>query len=344
MIGFRVDANEQIATGHLMRCIAIAEECIRQGEECLFLLAQEKETERLTEHGILYRVLHTQWDDMESELPVLSRILAEEKFHWLVVDSYQVTTDYLAYLNQRVPVCYIDDRDEVCYPVSALLRYAQWPDSHRCEERYQGTKTFVMAGMQYVPLRQEFQPENNRWDREKSILITTGGTDPYHITENLLLLCLEEEKLKEYQFQVIIGSMNENGQALQELADCFPRISLHRNVRNMSEYMRRCELAVSAGGTTLFELCACRIPTVCFSFADNQIEGTVEMGNRNVMPYAGDARACDMEQSIVELLLQLAEDETLRQGYAARMGQLIDGKGAARIGAVLCGEAGQKKN
>ena len=47
MIGFRVDANEQIATGHLMRCMAIAKGFQRRGEDVVFFLAEEKETERL---------------------------------------------------------------------------------------------------------------------------------------------------------------------------------------------------------------------------------------------------------------------------------------------------------
>ena len=47
MIGFRVDANEVIATGHLMRCISIALECKKRGQQCIFFMAEDKETEQL---------------------------------------------------------------------------------------------------------------------------------------------------------------------------------------------------------------------------------------------------------------------------------------------------------
>ena len=57
MIIFRVDANETIATGHLVRCISIAVELIKRGEPCLFLLAEEKETARLEEKHIPYHIL-----------------------------------------------------------------------------------------------------------------------------------------------------------------------------------------------------------------------------------------------------------------------------------------------
>ena len=77
MIGFRVDANEQIATGHLVRCISIATELIKRGIKCIFFLAEEKETARLKAANIPYVILHTDWRYMESEydifLPLLSR-------------------------------------------------------------------------------------------------------------------------------------------------------------------------------------------------------------------------------------------------------------------------------
>ena len=72
MIGFRVDANEHIATGHLMRCMAIAMQCIKLGEKCIFLLAEDKETERLKEKNIPYRVLDTKWNDMDTEKELMN--------------------------------------------------------------------------------------------------------------------------------------------------------------------------------------------------------------------------------------------------------------------------------
>ena len=85
MIGFRVDANEKIATGHLMRCIAIAAACQKKGKQCLFLLAEGKETQRLADRGLPYRVMGTEWNDMESEKEQLAQILDEQRFEYMVV-------------------------------------------------------------------------------------------------------------------------------------------------------------------------------------------------------------------------------------------------------------------
>ena len=73
MIIFRADANETVATGHLMRCMTIADACREKGMECEFWLAEDKETERLRQAGFSYRILGSQWDDLEKELPFLER-------------------------------------------------------------------------------------------------------------------------------------------------------------------------------------------------------------------------------------------------------------------------------
>lgn len=104
MIVFRVDANEQVATGHLMRTLSIASACRKRGLTCEFWLAEEKETERIAKAGFPYRILETRWDALEDELPVMKQRLQAQPVDWLVVDSYCATVRYLAELNRMVPV------------------------------------------------------------------------------------------------------------------------------------------------------------------------------------------------------------------------------------------------
>ncbi len=334
MIGFRVDANEIIASGHMMRCIAIAMQCMKLGQECLFILAEEKETQRLKEKKIPYVVLNSQWNDLEKELDVLLELVQKKSLDWLVVDSYQVTVSYLARLNQEVPVLYMDDMGTEKYPVSALLHYGLHSEPLRFMNEYEREGIKVLDGVSYIPLREEFLLEESDNCRENSILITTGGTDPYNITGKVISLCLTQRVFDEYEFHVIVGSMNQYEEELQKLALQNQRIHLHKNVKNMSDYMRKCQMAVSAGGTTLFELCACGIPAVCFSFADNQEPGTKEMDRRKVMPYAGDARRDAVDYTIVSYLKDFLQND-LRKEYSEGMVRLVDGKGALRIAKAL---------
>lgn len=346
MIGFRVDANEKIASGHLMRCMAVAIECIRRGEKCIFFLAEEKGTERLKENHIPYRILNTKWNDLQAETEIMRQVIEKEKLNWLVVDSYQATASYLAYLEKFVPVLYFDDIGEEMYPVSAVLHYGQWGDEKDYQKRYDGTGTKVLGGMQYIPLRDEFSALQRldseggsrvEWQRERSILITTGATDPYNVTGKLLEACSLRREFRFYDFEVIVGGMNQYENDLMRISEKNPHILLHKNIRNMSEYMKKCELAVSAGGTTLFELCACQIPTVCFSFADNQRAFVREMGKRKIMCLAGDAREeAAIGEKICEQLIYLQENEKVRREYVFNMSKLVDGRGVIRIADFLC--------
>lgn len=69
MLYIRTDMNNMIATGHVMRCLAIAEAAKEQGEQVTFLLSDEQAVELIEQRGYQTIVLHTSWYDMESELP-----------------------------------------------------------------------------------------------------------------------------------------------------------------------------------------------------------------------------------------------------------------------------------
>lgn len=335
MIGFRVDANETVATGHLMRCIAMAEACRKRGVRCMFYMAEEKEAERLRQRGFPYRVLGTAWNRMEEELPMLRRLLEEERPDWLVVDSYQATGTYLAGLRELVPVLYVDDMREQVYPVAAVLWYIPCENGGCIRQQYDRENTVCLEGFSYVPLREEFQ-RYHEIKREMSILITTGGTDTYNVAGKVLQYCCGRKEFAPYGFHVIVGSMNRNENKLMELAQTYTTIHLHKNISNIGEYMQKCEIAVSAGGTTLLELCACRTPAVCFTFADNQRGFAHAMERSGLLRYAGDARDDDaIAEQICKHLLFFIEDAEQKATYAARMGRLVDGKGAERIADFL---------
>lgn len=364
MIGFRVDANEVIATGHLMRCIAIARQCVKKGCSVLFLLAEDKETEKLREAGFSYQILQTDWQNMDEEREILPEIIMKKDIEWLVVDSYQASKDYLAYMENFTRVMYVDDYGMEKYSVSAVLYYGVCVQEKHCRENYEHSATELLCGMKYIPLREEFSKEDKREDdrcfqgkrgtgfdrigdclsgfhgRESSVLITTGGTDPYNITGKFLRECRKFPAFDSVTFHVVVGSMNVWEQELEEMARKDTRIQLHKNVKKMSEYMKKCRVAVSAGGTTLYELCACGTPTVCISFADNQIQGAQALGEKGMVLYAGDVRhKSNMEEVLGQEVSLLLHNQKRWRQYSEKMMEAVDGMGAGRIAGILCGGA-----
>ena len=230
----------------------------------------------------------------------------------------------------------MDDTAEETYQIAGVIHYSNWPWNRTYKQRYEGLDTVCMAGMEYTPLREEFYPAGAD-NRKQNILLTTGGTDPYDVAGRLLEYVKGEREErgqlpKGVRFSVISGSMNQNKPHLEQLARENSWITLWENVNNMGELMRNSCLAVSAGGTTLYELCACKVPTISFSFADNQEGFTEEMGQQGILFYAGDARKEEhLIERIYNKLADLWNDEKMCGAFREKMGRLVDGKGVDRI-------------
>ena len=102
----------------------------------------------------------------------------------------------------------------------------------------------------------------------------------------------------------------------------------------MQGLMSRCDVALSAAGATLYELCAAQTPAVTYILADNQTPGAEGFEEYRVLPCAGDVRHMGERETAERLMgavVKLAKDHGRREKMAARQRMLVDGKGAGRI-------------
>ena len=155
VIGIRVDVNETVATGHIMRCITIAEQIKKLGGQVLFITADGQAEELLARAGMEHVCLQSRWDHMEEELPVLREVLKLAGIKTLLVDSYQATPAYFEELCPLVKLVCIDDCFEHIFPVDVLINYNAYHIRFPYRETY-GGKTRLLLGTDYVPLREEF--------------------------------------------------------------------------------------------------------------------------------------------------------------------------------------------
>lgn len=335
MIYFRVDGNEKIATGHVMRCLSIAEALRELGEESTFILADQRPRDLIEEKGFAVHILDTLWDDMDGECETLAAYIQEQGVQKLVIDSYSVTRHYLSEIRKYTGLIYMDDMNAFAYPVDMLINYGFLSS----REAYAGNYKTVdsaprfLIGCDYIPLRKEFQNVEFSLKKEvQDILITTGGADLYNIAGNVLALALQDKTLAGLGFHVIAGRFNCNKEELREIADRYENVTLYENVSNMSQCMKSCDIAVTAGGSTTYELCAVGIPSVCLSMAANQ-RGIESWEKEGIMLYAGDmetdAKACI--QGVIRHLKTYMASYFLRQEKSNAMRKLVDGKGAWRL-------------
>ena len=331
MILIRADGGREIGSGHIMRCLSVAGALQEQGKEVLFVLADDAAAELLTAMGQQFRILHTDYHRMEEELPVLIPILETYRPELFLADSYFVTAEYL---ERHTKTAYIDDICAFPCPVDILINYNIYGELLPYKERALPRNRAFLLGCAYAPLRAEFRNlDYSVKDNAAHVLITTGGGDKYNLAGQILQLALSDTDCRKLCYHVISGSFNSNLSKLLAVSEVHSNVQIHQNVRNMAELMQQCDIAVTAGGSTMYELCAVGAPIVCFSFADNQERLVETFLEKRLACYGGNylKEKEELPKRVVEHIRLLAESKTLREEYSHREKKLVDGKGAERL-------------
>lgn len=348
MIFIRADANLHIGSGHLMRCLTIAEELKSLGEEVTFLLSDEASAKQMEQKGFSYLVLHTQWDMLDNEITLMKEYIKQYRIEKLLVDSYYISKEALSELSRHTKVMYFDDLSKEIIDVQGIIHYG-FVYNNEFYRRYgelKGKKllfndTLLLLGSKYIPLRKEFSNVISDDEiRENNILITTGGCDTYNVTGKLMEMIASDRQYDRYHYHIIVGLYNENKDKLIEMASGISNITIYHNISNVAQIMMKCRVAISAGGSSLYELCAMGTPTVCFSFADNQELGVQTLEALKLVRYAGDVRY-DMESCVTKLMKNVGiinNNIEIRNEMTEKIQCMIDGKGAYRIAQALISE------
>lgn len=351
MIYIRTDANETIATGHVMRCMTIASKLLELGEEVIFVVSDEGSATLIKDRGYKYIVLNSDWSNPmnKDELDKMETILCEygrqkgEKPK-LLIDSYMINGEYTKKMKEYAVVIVIDDLFEEVFEADAIINYTLYHTRFDYAGRY-GTSSKLLLGGQYVPLREQFSSfSDSGYARDVTdkqlykVLMICGGGDKYNALGSILAKAVSDG-IEKCELHVVVGAYNPNAKLLEDLAKRCHKIKLYNNVSDMAKLMSECDIAVSAASTVLYECCAMKLPTVFFCVADNQQYDRECFTKNDVMIYAGDIRT-EKEQciaSILQAVEKLVGDMELRKHMISEMSTLIDGHGAMRIAEHIAG-------
>lgn len=340
MIYIRTDANSEIASGHLMRCLTIAREVRRLGGEVCFLLSDKK-----SEHELLIRLKEEEnWDikilmsdyrNPEAELEKLFKLISPTPKDCILVDSYFVTTHYLEHLNEQIRVIYLDDLQKFDYSVDTIINY-----DLVVEHDFYRNALKVYAGGKYAPLRSMFEDVDYEVKEQlKNVLLATGGTDPVGFAPSFVEYFYSREELRTVTLHVLVGSMSQHKEALYRLAEHNTRVCLHENISEVSTLMKECDAAVCAGGNTLYELCAVGVPTIGFALSKSQIPCLSIFEQMEVIPYLGEADKKGIFEEIYAKLMEFSGSVSVREKASKKEKATVDGKGATRIAQILLTQA-----
>jgi UDP-2,4-diacetamido-2,4,6-trideoxy-beta-L-altropyranose hydrolase len=335
----RADASTYSGVGHVMRCLAMAQAWQDAGGAAHFAAVELPDglAERLGAEGMVLHRLDVVPGSLEDAAQVAA--LAQELgARWVVIDGYHFGTDFQSTIKDAsLPLLTIDDYGHAGHYFADLVLN----QNIQAEVSFYPSReptTRLLLGTQYVLLRREFR----RWcgwrctirPVASRVLVTLGGSDPDNVTLKVIE-ALEQVRVSGLEVLVVAGAGNPHLEVLQtKIRRSRHHVELVWNVSDMPKLMVWAELAVSASGSTCWELAFMGVPTVSLSLAENQMAVAAGLENAGAVVNLGwhaSLKASDIARSIADLLLSPDKRHWMSQHGQEQ----VDGNGAARVTRLL---------
>ncbi|NYT10684.1 MAG: UDP-2,4-diacetamido-2,4,6-trideoxy-beta-L-altropyranose hydrolase, partial [Methanosarcinales archaeon] len=231
----RADASTRIGTGHVMRCLALAQAWQDSGRRAVFAMGMGSPVlvDRLTFEGM--EVFHLSAEPGSTEDAEQTADLAQSMgSDWVVVDGYHFGSDYQRIIKESgLRLLFIDDNGHVCHYYADIVLNQ---NLHANEDLYRNREPYtkLLLGTQYVLLRREFWPWRS-WKRDipevaRKLLVTLGGSDPDNVTLKVIQVLQQIEQLETV---VVIGGSNLHYEELSSALESNGSTDLKKDVKNM---------------------------------------------------------------------------------------------------------------
>ncbi len=330
----RADASAEIGTGHLMRCLALAQGWQANGGQVIFITACESASllQRLSDEGFQIVTLERAYPD-PADWEATSQVLAAHPNAWVVLDGYHFDEAY----QQRVKeaghrLLVIDDMAHLeHYYADIVVNQNLHADqlNYSCE-----SYTRLLLGTRYVLLRREFLKWRG-WDQEvpdiaRKMLVTLGGADPDNVTLKVIQ-ALQLVNIEGLEAVVVVGGSNPHYEDLRSaIRQSIVSIRLECNVADMPALMAWADLAVSGAGTSIWETAYMRLPVLAITMAENQSLIANSLGEHNIAQGLGWHSQISTG-NIARAVAVLSKDYGQRCSMSEKAQALVDGEGMARV-------------
>lgn len=330
----RTNASPWIGTGHLMRCLALAQGWKARGGPVTFITECESDSLRqhLSDEGFQVIALERSYPD-PADWAMTSQTLAVNSDTWVVLDGYQFDPTYQCQIRDaghRLLV--IDDMAHLNhYYADIVLNQNLHAEQlhYSCEPC-----TRLLLGTRYVLLRREFL-EWRKWKRTipevaRKVLVTLGGAD----TDNVALKvinALKKVDISELNIKIVVGPSNPHIETLQKaLSSSLCSMCVVQAVENMPALMAWADLAIAGGGATSWELAFMGSPNIIIVLAENQTtlaDKLEELGAAINLGWHHELSTSSITETVSQALLA----EETRAKMSRRGQKLVDGYGITRV-------------
>lgn len=293
---FRVDASFSIGTGHVMRCLTLAEALREKGANCMFICRDHPKHiySQIQEQSFSLHLLPsnsnlpsdnwlgaTQTEDAQETIAIIQQLGIVPD--WLIVDHYRIDITWENLLRKYVKkIMVIDDLADRPHDCDVLLDQNYSHDWQRYQHLVP-QNCDLLLGPEYAILRPQFRQARQQIDKEgrppfdpRKVFIFFGGVDPDNYTGQALEILA---KLGNFAPEVVIGSQNPHRKTLQQQMQKFPEGHLHIQISNMAEVMMRCSWYLGSGGSITWERMCLGLTGIVIPIAENQLESAMALGD-----------------------------------------------------------------
>ena len=348
-IAFRVDASLQIGTGHVMRCLTLADALKQPGVLIRFISRSLPDYMKgmLKQHGYELSMLkaasmesidddlpHSDWlgSNQKSDAKATAHVLSDRTWDWLVVDHYALDLRWESKLRKTVQrILVIDDIADRLHDCDILLDQNYYADK---ETRYTGkvpASCKLLLGPNYALLRDEFRQWHQkimlRTGPVKRILVFFGGIDLDNYT-GLTIEALAGLGLSGLHIDVVIGAEHPYREQIESACSEY-FFSCYVQTDRMAELMAVADLAIGAGGSAIWERCCLGLPAFAISTASNQSKQVADAASCGLL-YAPEING-DLKTFINRHLPALIDNSNLIKFISNNDLQAVDGKGVSRV-------------
>jgi UDP-2,4-diacetamido-2,4,6-trideoxy-beta-L-altropyranose hydrolase/UDP-4-amino-4,6-dideoxy-N-acetyl-beta-L-altrosamine N-acetyltransferase len=304
---FRVDASLKMGTGHVMRCLTLAQVLKENSVNVEFICRQHEgslnnkissigfnvyELELLEKSEVDNKLLHSHWLGVTQQQDANDciNILKSEKTDWLIVDHYALDEDWQCKLKpfyEKIMV--IDDLADRKHQCDILLDQT----FGRQQKDYLALvpkDCAILLGSQYALLRPEFAKwraysiERRSKLEFRRLLINMGGVDVDNVTGKVLQELSTCHLPNDINITIIMGKSAPHLEDVRAIARILPcKAEVKIDVDNMAEIMANTDMAIGAAGTTTWERCCLALPTIQIIIAKNQIFSAETLARHNAV-------------------------------------------------------------
>jgi len=327
----RADAGPRIGTGHVMRCLSLAQGGKQAGGDALFVSRESTPALEQRLHVAGFEVARLNAASLADDAAQTVEIARAYNAEWIVADGYQFDSEYQRRIKKAgFRLLLIDDNGHAERYLADLVLNQ---NLHATAALYANREayTVLLLGTQYALLRQEFLAYKD-WNRAvpvtaRKILVTLGGADPDNVTGKVIQ-ALSGLNL---QAKVVVGGSSPHIESLRSSLSRLPSsIQLVVDAKNMPELMAWADVAVAAGGTTAWELAFMGLPAIVIVLAQNQSASVERLSQEGIVFSLNRQHSSNSKE--MELALKTLLTDPERRGAMSQRGRrLVDGNGVIRV-------------